>query len=62
MKSFASETQQKGALGGKVVLLGYVPEIKVGNEPATKRYDEKCLGEVANYSIPGAHFSDPTGV
>ena len=28
----------------KVVLLGYVPEIKVGNEPATKRYDKKCLG------------------
>jgi carboxypeptidase Q len=51
----------KGTLAGKVVLIGDVREIKVGSEPALKRYDEKALGEVGDYNIPGERLSDPTG-
>ena len=51
----------KGALAGKIVLLGDVRELKPGAEPALKRYDEKGLTEVGDYNIPGAAFRDPTG-
>ena len=51
----------KGTLGGKIVLVGEIRDIKVGTEPATKRYDDKGLGEVADYNIPSERFSDPTG-
>ncbi len=51
----------KGTLAGRIVLLGDVRDIKPGSEPALKRYDEKTLGEVADYNIPGERLSDPTG-
>jgi hypothetical protein len=51
----------KGTLAGKIVLLGDVRDLKPGTEPATKRYDEKTLGEVADFNIPSERFSDPTG-
>ena len=51
----------RGTLAGKIVLVGDVREIKPGSEAALKRYDEKSLGEVGNYNIPGERLSDPTG-
>lgn len=51
----------KGTLAGKIVLIGDVRELKVGTEPALKRYDEKSLMDVGDYQIPGERLSDPTG-
>jgi carboxypeptidase Q len=51
----------KGTLAGKIVFIGDLRDIKVGTEPASKRYDEKSLSEVGDYQIPGERLSDPTG-
>ncbi|HEX6881146.1 MAG TPA: M20/M25/M40 family metallo-hydrolase, partial [Terriglobales bacterium] len=51
----------KGTMAGKIVLISEVRELKPGTDPASKRYDEKSLGEVADYNIPTERLSDPTG-
>lgn len=51
----------KGTLGGKIVLISDIRELKPGSEPALKRYDDKTLLEVGAYNIPGERLSDPTG-
>ncbi len=42
----------KGQLAGKIVLNGDMREIKPGDKPALKRYDDKDLSEIAQYEIP----------
>jgi len=42
----------KGQLAGKIVLNGDMREIKPGDKPATKRYDDKDLADIAQYEIP----------
>lgn len=42
----------KGQLSGKIVLNGDMREIKPGEKPALKRYDDKDLSDLAEYQIP----------
>ncbi len=42
----------KGQLSGKIVLNGDMREIKPGDKPALKRYDDKDLADLAEYQIP----------
>ena len=42
----------KGQLAGKIVLNGDMREIKPGEKPALKRYDDKDLADLAQYQIP----------
>ena len=51
----------KGTITGKIVLIGDARDLKVGSEPALKRYDEKTLFDISDYQIPGERLSDPTG-
>ena len=43
----------KGQLAGKIVLNGDMREIKPGDKPALRRYDDKELADLAQYEIPG---------
>ena len=43
----------KGQLGGKIVVYGELRELKVADKPLSERYDDKKLGEEAEYKIPG---------
>ncbi len=43
----------KGQLAGKIVLNGDMREIKPGDKPALRRYDDKELADLAEYEIPG---------
>jgi hypothetical protein len=43
----------KGKIAGKVVLFGELRELKPVDKPLSERYDEKTLGETAEYKIPG---------
>ncbi len=45
----------KGQLAGKIVLNGDMREIKPGDKPALKRYDDKDLADIAEYQIPSEH-------
>lgn len=42
----------KGKLAGKIVLFGEDPEIAAPMEPLTKRYDDKALEQMDQYTIP----------
>lgn len=42
----------KGKLAGKIVLFGEDPEIAAPMEPLTKRYDDKALEQIDQYTIP----------
>jgi len=42
----------KGQLAGKIVLNGEMREIKPGEKPALRRYDDKELADLAQYEIP----------
>ncbi len=42
----------KGQLAGKIVLNGEMREIKPGDKPALRRYDDKDLADLAQYPIP----------
>lgn len=42
----------KGKLAGKIVLFGEDPEIASPMEPLTKRYDDKALEQMDQYTIP----------
>jgi carboxypeptidase Q len=43
----------KGKYAGKIVLYGDVREVKPHDKPDLSRYDDKTLGEVFTYELPG---------
>jgi hypothetical protein len=43
----------KGKLAGKIVLLGEDAEVRPSTEPLSERYNEKTLGELEQYQVPG---------
>jgi hypothetical protein len=61
IKSVEELDKLKGTLAGKIILLGEPRDLKPETEPASHRYDEAKLKELAEYSIPGAGYRDPTG-
>jgi carboxypeptidase Q len=44
--------EQKGKLTGKIILLGDMRDVRTSDRPLSERYDEKGLGEIAQYEIP----------
>jgi hypothetical protein len=54
LASQADLDKNKGQLAGKIVLNGDMREITPGDKPATHRYDDKELANLAQYEIPGA--------
>lgn len=63
MRASRSEDLEKykGKLGGKIVLLGEMRDIKPPEKPASDRYDDKRLAELAEYPIPSEVLRDPFG-
>ncbi len=45
--------RSKGKLAGKIVLVGDDPDVKPSTEALFERYNEKSLGELAQYQPPG---------
>jgi hypothetical protein len=55
VKASAKEDLEKfkGKLAGRIVFFGELPEIKLHEKAESDRYDEKSLGELAEYEMPG---------
>ena len=43
----------RGKLSGRIVFFGELPEIKPHEKIESSRYDEKSLGELAEFEVPG---------
>jgi carboxypeptidase Q len=46
--------KEKGTLAGKIVLVGETREVRPQEKALSERYDDKGLGELGLYQIPGA--------
>jgi carboxypeptidase Q len=46
--------KEKGTLAGKIVLVGETRDVRPQEKALSERYDEKGLGELGLYQIPGA--------